>query len=211
MTGLLPFIEKWFGVLTDISLLELGDISASAVARAGPPGAGHLQPFDQRRRDRRGGGRSDRRQRLAGARRGLFPRHRQDAQAAVLRRKPGTKPPSRHETLLPAMSTLIIIAHVKDGADLARQHHLPAADHRLHRAASRHDAGRVFLPPRRKAKRPPIQTRVRSKSILPLSGPQTANQGGRRADAGRRRRKAPAARWSIPPRPGSKASFAISP
>ena len=32
---------------------------------------------------------------------------------------------SRHETLLPAMSTLIIIAHVKDGADLARQHHLP--------------------------------------------------------------------------------------
>ena len=32
---------------------------------------------------------------------------------------------SRHDTLLPAMSTLIIIAHVKDGADLARQHHLP--------------------------------------------------------------------------------------
>ena len=26
---------------------------------------------------------------------------------------------------MPAMSTLIIIAHVKDGADLARQHHLP--------------------------------------------------------------------------------------
>jgi cyclic-di-AMP phosphodiesterase PgpH len=32
---------------------------------------------------------------------------------------------SRHESLLPAMSTLIIIAHIKDGADLARQHHLP--------------------------------------------------------------------------------------
>ena len=32
---------------------------------------------------------------------------------------------NRHENLLPAMSTLIIIAHVKDGADLARQHHLP--------------------------------------------------------------------------------------
>jgi membrane-associated HD superfamily phosphohydrolase len=26
---------------------------------------------------------------------------------------------------MPAMSTLIIIAHIKDGADLARQHHLP--------------------------------------------------------------------------------------
>jgi putative nucleotidyltransferase with HDIG domain len=32
---------------------------------------------------------------------------------------------NRHESLLPAMSTLVIIAHVKDGADLARQHHLP--------------------------------------------------------------------------------------
>ena len=32
---------------------------------------------------------------------------------------------NRHDTLVPAMSTLIIIAHIKDGADLARQHHLP--------------------------------------------------------------------------------------
>ena len=32
---------------------------------------------------------------------------------------------NRHETLQPAMSTLVIIAHVKDGADLARRHHLP--------------------------------------------------------------------------------------
>jgi putative nucleotidyltransferase with HDIG domain len=32
---------------------------------------------------------------------------------------------NRHESLQPAMSTLVIIAHVKDGADLARQHKLP--------------------------------------------------------------------------------------
>ncbi len=32
---------------------------------------------------------------------------------------------NRHESLVPAMSTLIIIAHIKDGADLARQHGLP--------------------------------------------------------------------------------------
>jgi cyclic-di-AMP phosphodiesterase PgpH len=32
---------------------------------------------------------------------------------------------SRHETLVPAMSSLVIIAHIKDGANLARQHHLP--------------------------------------------------------------------------------------
>jgi membrane-associated HD superfamily phosphohydrolase len=35
--------------------------------------------------------------------------------------------PNRHASLLPAMSTLVIIAHVKDGADLARQHALPEA------------------------------------------------------------------------------------
>jgi putative nucleotidyltransferase with HDIG domain len=33
--------------------------------------------------------------------------------------------PSRHAHLAPAMSTLIIIGHVKDGVDLARQHNLP--------------------------------------------------------------------------------------
>ena len=33
---------------------------------------------------------------------------------------------SRHANLAPAMSTLIIIGHVKDGTDWGRQHHLPA-------------------------------------------------------------------------------------
>ncbi len=32
---------------------------------------------------------------------------------------------SRHKDLAPAMSTLIIIGHVKDGVDLALEHHLP--------------------------------------------------------------------------------------
>jgi hypothetical protein len=32
---------------------------------------------------------------------------------------------NRHESLLPAMSSLVIIAHVKDGADLAEHHNLP--------------------------------------------------------------------------------------
>ena len=34
-------------------------------------------------------------------------------------------PTNRHAKLAPAMSTLIIIGHVKDGVDLGRQHHLP--------------------------------------------------------------------------------------
>jgi putative nucleotidyltransferase with HDIG domain len=32
---------------------------------------------------------------------------------------------NRHASLIPAMSTLVIIAHIKDGADLARKHNLP--------------------------------------------------------------------------------------
>ncbi|MEQ8837845.1 MAG: HD domain-containing protein, partial [Lacipirellulaceae bacterium] len=34
---------------------------------------------------------------------------------------------NRHDSLMPAMSTLVIIAHVKDGADLARQNNIPEA------------------------------------------------------------------------------------
>ena len=60
----------------------------------------------------------------AGPRGRLLPRHRQDAQAGVLRREP-VGAGSRHESLIPAMSTLVIVAHIKDGADLARQHKLP--------------------------------------------------------------------------------------
>ena len=50
-------------------------------------------------------------------------------------------------TLVPAMSTLIIIGHVKDGVDLAREHHVPRAGDRLYRAAPRHDPGRILLSP----------------------------------------------------------------
>ena len=76
---------------------------------------------------------------------------------------------SRHDTLVPAMSTLIIIAHVKDGADLARQHHLPEAAARFHPAASRHDAGRVFLPSGQRAQRNRSRRRRSRRERVPLS------------------------------------------
>ena len=60
---------------------------------------------------------------------------------------------NRHESLMPAMSTLVIIAHVKDGADLGRQNKLPRVDHRLHPTAPRHDAGGIFLPASRRTTR----------------------------------------------------------
>ena len=83
---------------------------------------------------------------------------------------------SRHETLVPAMSTLVIIAHIKDGADLARQHRLPQPIIDLIAAAPRHDAGGVLLRPRPRAEGSPIPTAARSTrtcSAIPGPKPQT--------------------------------------
>ncbi len=124
MTGLLPFIEKAFGVLTDLSLLEIGDPAhplLQELVRRAPGTYNHSINVAS----------------IAEAAAESIGAH------ALLVRigayfhdigkmlKPGYFvenqgiDPSRHEDLLPAMSTLIIIAHIKDGADLARQHHLP--------------------------------------------------------------------------------------
>ncbi len=89
MTCLLPMVEKVFNVQTDLSLHRAGRPGAPAVAGADSPCAGHLQPLDHRRVAGRVGGRGDRRPRAAGARGRVFSRHRQDAQAGLLRRKPG--------------------------------------------------------------------------------------------------------------------------
>ena len=67
----------------------IGRRRSSAVAGTGPASPGDVQPFDQRGVAGRGRRRSDRRQRSAGSRRRLFPRHRQDAEAGLLRGKPG--------------------------------------------------------------------------------------------------------------------------
>jgi len=124
MTGLLPFIEKMFGVLTDISLLEIGDVAhplLQELVRRAPGTYNHSINVAS----------------IAEAAAESIGAH------ALLVRvgayfhdigkmlKPGYfvenqgVDSNRHEALLPAMSKLIIIAHIKDGADLARQHHLP--------------------------------------------------------------------------------------
>ena len=69
-----------------------------AASGAGPPGAGHAQPLDHRGRHRRGRRRADRRQCAARPHRRLFPRHRQDAQAALLHREPGRRRPTATPT-----------------------------------------------------------------------------------------------------------------
>ncbi len=68
---------------------------------------------------------------------------------------------NRHESLVPAMSTLIIIAHIKDGADLARQHRLPQSI--IDFIEQHHGTTLVeyFYPPRQRANEP-TRTAARS-------------------------------------------------
>ncbi len=139
----------------------------SAAARTRPARTGHVQPLDQRRLDRRGRGREHRGQGAAGARGGLLPRYRQDAQARLLRREPGARcqPPR-------------VARAGHEHADHHRPHQgrrrpgpaasAAQADHRLHRAASRHDAGRVFLRRPQRAKPAPTAARsTRATSAIP--------------------------------------------
>ena len=124
MTGLLPFVERLFGVLTDISLLELGDVShpllQELVLRA-PSTYNHSITV---------GSIAEAAADSIGAR-GLLVRVGAYFHDIGKMLKPEyfiENQPSdinRHESLIPAMSTLVIIAHVKDGADLARKHHVP--------------------------------------------------------------------------------------
>ena len=93
---------------------------------------------------------------------------------------------NRHDKLLPSMSALILINHVKDGVELARAAQPAAGDRRRHPAAPRHAADQVLLQQGPGAEGPRRHRRHRGE--VPLSGPQAAEQGDGRADDRRRRR-----------------------
>jgi len=124
MTGLLPFVERVFDVQTDISLLELGDVQhplLQELVRRAPGTYNHsinVASIAETAAD-------------AIEANGLLVRVGAYFHDIGKMLKPSyfveNQGPegNRHEVLQPAMSTLVIIAHVKDGADLARQHHLP--------------------------------------------------------------------------------------
>lgn len=125
VAGSLPFIENVFGVVTDISLLELSDIShplLQELVRRAPGTYNHsiaVATIAESAAEAVGGN-------------GLLVRVGAYYHDIGKMLKPeyfvenmteGMK--SKHDNLVPAMSTLIIIGHVKDGVDLARQHHIP--------------------------------------------------------------------------------------
>jgi hypothetical protein len=124
MLGLLPFIESLFGVQTELSLLELGDVAhplLQELVRRAPGTYNHsinVASIAEAAAESIGA-------------KGLLVRVGAYFHDIGKMLKPGYfvenqgNDASRHESLVPAMSTLIIIAHIKDGADLGRQHRLP--------------------------------------------------------------------------------------
>ncbi|MFM8577947.1 MAG: HD family phosphohydrolase [Planctomycetaceae bacterium] len=124
MTGLLPFVERFFGVLTDLSLLEIGDIAhplLQELVRRAPGTYNHSINVASL---------AESAAEAIGAR-GLLVRVGAYFHDVGKMLKPAYfienqgQQANRHESLVPAMSTLIIVAHVKEGAELARQYRLP--------------------------------------------------------------------------------------
>jgi putative nucleotidyltransferase with HDIG domain len=124
LTGLLPFIEKLFDVQTDISLLELGDAAhplLQELVRRAPGTYNHSITVAS----------------IAEAAAEAIGAHGLLVRVGAYFHDIGKifKPDyftenqrnseNRHDSLVPAMSTLVIVAHVKDGADLAHRHGLP--------------------------------------------------------------------------------------
>jgi putative nucleotidyltransferase with HDIG domain len=122
--GSLPFIENALGIVTGISLLELGDNThplLQELVRRAPGTHNHsitVGAIAESAAERVG---ADALLVRIGAYfhdigKMLKPHYFVENQVG---------PTNRHAKLAPAMSTLIIIGHVKDGVDLGRQHHLP--------------------------------------------------------------------------------------
>lgn len=125
ISGSLPFVEQFFSIVTDISLIELADTShplLQELIRRAPGTYNHSVTVSI----------------IAEAAATKIGCNSLLVRVGALFHDIGKmlKPNyfienktagerNRHDQLAPALSTLIIIGHVKDGMDLALQHHLP--------------------------------------------------------------------------------------
>ncbi len=124
MTALLPFLEWGFDIQTDINLLELSDANhpmLKALVQRAPGTYNHsinVASISEAAADAIGAN-------------GLLCRVGAYFHDIGKMRKPAyfienqASGENKHDDLNPAMSTLVIIAHVKEGAEMARQYDLP--------------------------------------------------------------------------------------
>jgi putative nucleotidyltransferase with HDIG domain len=125
ISGCLPFIESLFGIVTDISLIELADTShplLKELVRRAPGTYNHSVTVSILGEAAAKAIGCNALLVRVGA---LFHDVGKMLKAHYFVENMSEKDRNRHEQLAPAMSTLIIIGHVKDGTDLARQYHLP--------------------------------------------------------------------------------------
>ena len=124
MTALLPFLERWFDIQTDISLLELSDANhplLKELVQRAPGTYNHSINVASL---------SEAAAEAIGAN-GLLCRVGAYFHDVGKLRKPEyfienqAGGPNKHDDLVPTMSTLVILAHVKDGIEIARTHRLP--------------------------------------------------------------------------------------
>jgi cyclic-di-AMP phosphodiesterase PgpH len=125
ITGLLPLFEQLFGVVTALSLRELGDSNhplLRELARRAPGTFNHsltVSIFGEAAAKTIG---ADAEVVRVGA---LFHDVGKMNKPSYFIENKSAQERNRHDMLAPAMSTLIIIGHVRDGLDLGAQFHLP--------------------------------------------------------------------------------------
>ena len=124
MTALLPFLERWFDIQTDISLLELSDANhplLKELVQRAPGTYNHSINVASL---------AETAAEAIGAN-GLLCRVGAYFHDVGKLRKPEyfienqAGGPNKHDDLVPTMSTLVILAHVKDGIEIAKTHRLP--------------------------------------------------------------------------------------
>ena len=147
--GILPFIEKAFRITTSMTLLELADAQPAAAAPARDRGArARTTTACRSPRSPRPPPRRSAPTRCSAASAAYYHDVGKINKADYFIENQ-TDGENRHINLTPSVSLLIIIGHVKDGVELAKEYNLPTQHLPVHPAAPRHDAGRVLLPPGR--------------------------------------------------------------
>ncbi len=185
VSGLLPAIETIFGVTTDIRLLEWSDPNQPLLQRLllDAPGTYHHSMIV-------GSLAADAAEAIGAN--PLLARVSAYFHDVGKLKKPeyfaenipaGAHNP--HDDLSPTMSTLIITAHPKDGAEMAEQYGVPGARAGRHPAVARHRRAEV-LPEQGAVRR--VRQRRGGGAPLPLPPAEAAEPRGRRRHGLRRRR-----------------------